>query len=692
MKLMTIDELNEMYKEDEQIDKDLQSEQRTNIQLVAGDHYNRSGSRYWNNLRDTRQISPEQRLRLTKNHIAKITKLYRNGITSYAPDVTIIPKNEKELRDQKAAEMHKAVLDDIKARHRIDRKIRTWAKDYVEIGELICKVFWNPDAGYQIGWRPELGPEGEPVIDPMTGQMSQSEDPVMSGDLEFETIHGFDFRRDATAKSMDEARRVGFSKMAAVKDLQAKYKDDPEKSKFIEESSTDTFRVFEGGNNAYKRTKGLCLVKELYFRPCADYRNGYFYIFTEKGVLESGELPFGIFPIIYEGFDEVTTSARHHSIIRQLRPYQIEINRAASKMAEHQVTIGDTKVFLMNGRAPSSGTTKPGIRYETINGGQPIVVPGQTGDQYLPYIESQIAEMYKIADISEDMIEINTQIDPMAMLYRSLKQKKKFSIYAEKFEGFLVEVFQVALELMKKYAPDDMIIRMLGAVEQVNMPEFKRAGDLHWQIKVIPEGDDIETKMGKQISFNNIIQYIGPNLGKDDIGKMLRLSPYLNKEKMFEDMTLEYDNAVNDILALDRGEYPPPVQYEDHKYQVKRLTSRCKQPDFRYKSPQVQQAYQQKIQEHEQAIAQEQQAIKEAEAGFIPSGGYLVVCDLYVPDPNNPKSTKRVRIPSESLQWLLKRLDQQGSGQEGLAQMPTQMLAELAGMVNQPAASPGPVM
>lgn len=421
----TINELNEVYREADECDKDLRAEQRTNIQLVAGDHYNRQGSRYWNRIREAKQIAPEQRIRLTKNHIAKITKIYRNAIQTHSPGVTIIPKNETELQDQKAAELHSLVWEDIKDRHNINKKIRTWVKDFIEIGEVICKVFWDPNAGVQVGWQAAVDELGEPVVDPMTGEYTQSETPVMSGDLVFETIHGFDLRRDPTAKSMEESQFVILQKMVPIKDLKKKYEGDEEKEKFLKESDQDTFRVFEGGTGNYKKTKDLVHVREFYYRPCADYPKGYFFITTELGILEEGELPFGVWPIIYEGFDEITTSPRCHSIIKQLRPYQIEINRAASKIAEHQLTVGDDKVFLLSGSKPSSGAVRPGVRYESITGQPPIVVPGRAGDQYIPYLEKQIEEMYKVSDVFEELEEKANQLDPHSLLYRSLKQKKE---------------------------------------------------------------------------------------------------------------------------------------------------------------------------------------------------------------------------------------------------------------------------
>jgi hypothetical protein len=682
MKKHTINELNELFNEADSVDQELRAEQRTNLLLVAGEHYNRNGTRQWNRLRDSKQLSSEIKIRITENHLAKITSTYRNAILNQAPGVRILPHNESELHDQKVAEMHTAVWNDLKVRHNIKTKIRLWAKDYVELGEVFCKVYFDPDAGTQIGWEQAVDEAGAPITDQM-GQPVSSGVPIMTGDMAFELIHGFDVFRDATGKHFDDCSFIGYQKMGITKELKEKYKNDPEKLKFVEESSKSTFRVFDNRSLQSMKSKGQTLIREYYFRKCAQYPNGYFYITTENGILEEGEIPFGIFPIIYETFEESTTEPRGYSKLRQLRPTQIEINRMVSKIAEHHLTVGDTKVFLVAGSRPGSSVDKPGIRYERITGGAPVVVPGQAGDQFITHLDKKIATLYQLADLQVDEDNIPPQVEPYTLLFRSIRNKKKFSLYSDKFVGFLTNVCSTTLAIFKKSANDQLLINAVGKNEQVNIPEFKSTDDIGWEITPEESTDDLESVFGKQMTINTIIQYTAKQLEKEDLGKLIRLSPYLNKEKMFEDMTMPFDNATNDILALDRGEYPPSIDGEDHKYLLKRLTHRTKQADFRFKPEEIRMLYAQKINEQRQAIAQELEEIQRAQSGFIPSGGYSVATDFYVAsDPNNPEKTKRLRLPSESIDWLVKKLDQQGSTLDAIKQLPTNEMAEIGGMIN----------
>lgn len=674
---LKITDLNDIYNEADSVDQDLFAEMRSNVLLVSGDHYNKRSSKFWNRIRDNKELSTEQKIRLTKNHIQKISKTYINNILTHAPWVSAVPKNENELADQKAAELHNAVLDDAKQRHKLQAKIHEWASDFVDLGEVAVKIFWDENGGEFKGFEAAMGPDGQPELDE-NGQYKPSDKAVFGGAFVFERIYGFNLLRPKEAKSISEARCLIVRKMADTKDLLAKFPEGDTRRQYIQATQDQTYMVFDGASGQYNTTKDQTMLREYYFRPSPEFPKGYYYITVPEGVLFEGELPFGIFPIRFTAFDEIPTTPRGRSIIKQLRPYQAEINRAASKMAEHQITLGDDKLLVQKGTNIANGGQVPGVRAIQFTGIAPTILPGRDGAQYLNYMTSQIAEMYDVANIVEDSIEKNGQLDPYAMLFRSLKQKKKFSLYAEKFELFLIEVFETYLALAKEYLPDDALIPAIGSREYINIPEFRKAEKLSYQIKVVPQGDDVETKLGKQLAINHAIQYTAGKLEREDIGKLMRLMPYGNFEESFNDFTIDYDNATNDILMLDRGQIPPINKYDNHTYVIKRLTARMRQKDFDLRDQRIKQGYEMVVQQHEQIIEEQARAQQMAEQGWIPTGGFLVVCDLYVSDPQNPLKTHRARLPYESLQWLIQKLEQQGTSLQQLAMLPEGSRADIA--------------
>lgn len=683
---LKVDDLTTMYTEGEECDKRIFAEMRTNLQLICGDQYVREGSKFWNRIRDNRQLSQEQRLKLVKNHLQRAVKIYRNSIESFAPGVQICPANEKELRCQKAAELNEAYWSYLKKCNDIPAQISTWIQNLVEIGEVCVKIFWDMNGGQVVGYEAQMEDDGDgnmmPVMGPDGVTPVASEIPVFGGKLKYETFEAYNLRRDKDARTMKESPYLTLSKLLPKRALNTIIRDDKQKSDLLQSTPQNEYTVYDNNTGTYRITKGQILVKETYFRPAPTIPNGYFYIWTDNMILEQGELPYGIFPIVHAGFDTQTGNARSHSIIRHLRPAQIEINRCASTIAEHQVTLGSDKVWISSTTKLSQGASLPGVRVNSYSGMKPEITPGRSGDQYFAYLEGQIDELYRLANLDEVMAEQQESPDLYANLLKSFRFRRKFAIYGEKFERFLEEIVTVSLQIAKQSVNEEELVPIIGKSEYISIPEFKNTEDIHYQIKIMPRSDDVETMFGKQITLNHIIQYTGQNLDKEDLGQMIRLSPFLNEEQMTGKLTQKWDNVMNDILAMDRGQPRPPRKYDDHKYIIEKLSFRMSQGDFEHLPQPIQMLYEQKIQMHEMLQTQALIEIQRAQAGFIPSGGYLVKADLYVGDAENPTKTKRVAIPSESINWLLDKLKSQGSELVEIAKEPQGVQQDLAQMVN----------
>jgi len=364
MKLMDIAKLNSLYEKSDQVDKDDFAEKRSNILLCSGDHYNRRSPQGFSRIREPQQNTSTKKLRLVKNHTYRVVKTYANAIISKSPGVRPTPKNDTEMQDRKDAELNKSVWEDIKDRHKLKRKFSVYAHEFVEVGEIAVKVLWDPSKGYIQGYNPLEEEDGHgnvvQVLDEMGQPKPDKTKPVYSGDFVFETVHAFNLLRDPACETMNDSPYLIVRKMMDRKELEKAYEDDPEKLKAIKGKSEETYVIFDTNKGNHQKTKTKVLIKEAYFRPCLQYPEGYFYIFTEDAILEQGPLPYSIFPIMWAGFDEFPTSARARSIVKVARPYQAEINRAASQEATHQITLGDDKIIYQTGATLSQGALLPG--------------------------------------------------------------------------------------------------------------------------------------------------------------------------------------------------------------------------------------------------------------------------------------------------------------------------------------------
>jgi hypothetical protein len=676
-----IGELNDLYRRAESLDREVFAEMRSNILLVAGDHYQKRADRYFSQIRDNRDLSDFQKLRLTKNHTQKITRHYETHILNYASGVTLKPQREGEMQDQKAAEICQSVWRDARHRWRLDEHDIESVADYVRIGEVCTKIWWDPNIGELKGYEPLTDEFGDVLVDEFGQPLPDEDKPVMEGGFEFQRLFPFNLLRDPTAKNFRESQFLIYRQLVDMKEAKRRYRDQPEKLKLLTDEKGEDFIIFDAQKGGYDRATSQVMFKEYYWKPSEKYPNGYYEITTSAGILEEGELPFGIWPFVWQGFDEHATSARARSIVKQIRPYQAEINRAASAMAMHQITVGDDKVLYQSGTKLAPGALLPGVRGISYQGAEPKILAGRDGSQFVPYIDMKIKELYNVVDLYELDQEKEGQFDPLSLLYRSSKQRQKFHYHTKKFERFRQDECELFLKLAREYYDDDMVITAAGRNEIVNIAEFKNTSPLNYLVVVEPQDDTLETKFGRQVSMMHLLQYAGKNLSRDDIGMVMRNMPFANTEETFGEFTIDYDNSKNIMLALERGEMPDINEEDKPQYMIKKLTHRIKQPDFKFLHPQIQQMYMQVRQQYHQLFTQQQQAAQQAKNEYIPQDGPMIACDMYVENKEDPsKAPKRARIPHSALNWLVKQLEFQagslgkleamnGADQAAIAQM-----------------------
>ena len=559
------------------------------------------------------------------------------------PSVGIYPKNPQEYQDQKAAELNRSVWDDLSDTAKFDDRKQELAQDFIVNGEAAVKIFWDPFKG-----KPKrvdaLDEDGQPI-----------KKTVFTGDIVLERIFGFNLLTDDGADSFDSSKIIGIRKLLPIKSLRKRYKEEEDKLEFINKSSEEDFKIFDGISGSYRDSSNQVEIREYYHRPDHNYPQGYFWIATSSGILEEGELPHGIFPIHYVGFDSIQTTARSSSLIRQIKPYQIEINRAASQVVEHSIVLGSDKILKQAG-SKLSRTNGEGITEITYTGEKPDIISGRNGEQYLNHIQAQITEMYEICGIPQIYAEKPNQGENVyAELFRSMRDEKTMVDYAGKFERFVVQIASTVLELAKVFLPESRLVPIVGRAEFVNIQEYRSVEDFRYQIKLEPQKESINTVVGKSLQLNQILQYAGQHLDSRAVGVIAREMPFLNGEAIFDDLLLDYDNVKNDILALDRGDIPPIHKYDDHPYLVKKLINRTRKRDFAFLSPIIQENYANRIAEHERYIAE--QIASDQTTGEIPIGGGTVGVDFYVPDANG--KSKRARIPTQALEWLMNQIGQQ---------------------------------
>lgn len=725
--------LESSYHEAETCDMDVFGEMRSNILLMSGQHYRKTvGRRLERGLRDI-GVAKSKRIRLVKNHTQKAINDAKDIVASMVPGVMPYPTVEGELKHQKSAEIARQVWNHSKECNRWDEFREECIDNFFEIGEVCAKVYFNPLKGGLRGFKQKVNDLGEPLYKTPDGEittqkgyyeksfeailvdgvpvqrevqgefvayeMCPDEDrPEFYGQVVLERFEAYDLLRDKSSKDVNKSPWLIYRKMISNDTLKALIRrssvmSDSQKEEAIEKLGTgggSTFKVFNAGNGSFEEAEGQTLLKEKYWRQSPKYPKGYFCIWTEYGKLFEGPIPFGeygdiAFPIKWQGFDRFSSSARGFSPIKRVRPAQLEVNRCASKITEHHLTVGDDKVILQKGSKFERGVDHPGIRvfYST---GQAQYLQGKSGEQFVGYLDHNIAEIYRLLSVEDNKSPTAQGFDPKAELFKMQRQKIKFSKPAGKLERFFKDVAQTYLFLEQKYMTPERFERVVGPQEAVNFNEFESIDRLDYKVKLEEVSGDLETMMGKTMELETILQYSGKDLDEQTRISLLRQFPILNRQQAFKHVTIQHDNIESDILALERGEYVPPREYDNHELVLQFLSNRMSQKDFGKLDPQIQEMFKKKEQEHQMFLKQQIEELRKAQAGLIPTTGPLVRADVYVADdPSKPDKTSRMEVPNDALMWLRENLEKQGIAQERLQELKDLgMKAEIMGGLGEP--------
>jgi len=696
MEKKTAEELNQLFNTAEEADKKIFAEMRSNILLNTGKHYERVQKNLEHGLRN-RNVNKETRIRLTKNHTKVLCSNVQDVLLNQASDFVPIPKNESEIQDQKSAEIAKAVWLQGKEDNDWNDYLQRTVHSFVVTGETATKVSYDPTVGKLTGYEPKLNEEGMPLYYYQEGATTSSMDengieleqildetkPIFNGKICIERLSAYNLMRDPNAKTMKESPYVIIRKMVPTAKLVRMFantgdvKADTQMKEKIKETSDKTYKIFDSNSAKFVEAKGMATVREFYYRQSVEHPKGYIYICIENEILYDAEIPLGeegeiAFPIKHTGYDLIDDCPRYSSLIRDIRPEQAEINRAASKIAETQVTVGDDKVFIPGAGKLEKGASLPGIRVIKTGGGRPpVVVQGRSGDQFTGYLKDNVQEMYQKIGFELNLSNAAQSQDMDFELFKSAKLKQKFSRQALRLENYFKSIVNCYLFLASKYKSYEDIVVAAGKNEAFNIDEFKSYTPLNHLISVQPVDGDFYTMFGKNKELTTISQYFGKDMDKYTQAAVIKSMPFLNKDPVIKDLLQEYEAPMNMLLALDRGDEYVPSRYDDSKNMLKRLHSRVREPSFKLLDPTIQESYEAVIGAYEGIESEQTSEALRLQKGMIPTGGSLVKCDLYVNKPNTRGGvkTERATVSSQALEWLISAMEKQGLAQERLIEI-----------------------
>lgn len=640
-------------------DRRLFSEMRVAVRAYAGQFGGDPELRRpWDGRQLPEQGAEERRrniLRYSKNHIPRLADVYANEIIREAPDIVAVPVTGGDVKADPLAEMNNEVYEHHKRKcsENYRQKTDDDVLDFVVVGEAACKLYWD-----------------------------DQRDCVRE-----ETIAPYDLGRAPGSRSVEESPWHIHRHVYTKRDLVRMYGKKKGEGLAAGDPSTDvnhfgesSYTVFQSSKYEYDNLQGT-MVLEYYERPTVRHPRGRYFFFTTSGIIEQGELPGGVYPIVVQRFMKTPRLARGHSFIRNIYRIQTEINRASGQDATNMAHFGDDKFVTNSNSDLQMGKVIKGATHLKVSGFQDIkssflFVEGKGQPKYVDYIQAQVNEMDYICHVRtqmEDKKGPQKGGDLSVVLYTQIKDKKRFVKYAQAFEDYLVTKGRRVLSLYRHYLTPGDVIHSGNMDKRVLVPDFKATSDRDFMFAISPANESDETRLGKQIVVDKIMQYKGQDLDKADIGMILRASMLSNEKLLLSHFSPEYDSWVNNQVELEKGIMPQVSEVEDFAYKARMTTTRMSKPDFKELPLMVQDLYRRFLQVCEEGAAKAENERLRIEQGVIPTEGALLNTDLYRTVPNSSgtgQKTERVKLPHSALEWLVESLQKQGVTQQNLAGLP----------------------
>ena len=604
------------------------------------------------------------RIRFVRNHLPRIGDIYCNEILREAPDVEVVPVTGGDVRAAPLAEMNREVYEHHKRattpnyRQRIDDDVT----DFVVTGEIATKLYWDDRVGC-------VREEGVPPFDLLRAPASRTveESPWL--------IYRNIYTRGQMARIFGEgvARATASAGMAGT------------------DFETRPYVVFRTSDQEYAQVEGT-EVLEYYEKPSWRFPQGRYYFFTADRLLRQGSLPGGVFPIVVQRFFKTSRFPRGHGFVRNVYRLQLEINRAAGQDSTNMSHFGDDKFVTHSGSNLDAGDRLQGASHLKVSGFNDIrtsflYVEGKGMPKYVEYIQALVREMDYKCHIKTQMEERKGPAkggDLSVVLYSQIKDKKLFVKYAQSFEDFMVTKGKAILSLYRHYLRPEDVIHSGNREKRVLVPDFKRTSDRDFLFAVVAGNESDESRLGKQLVVDNVLQYAGQRLNEANIGLLLRNTALGADRRLIDHFCVDYDSWTYDQVRLEKGMMPPISPVEDFAYKAKMCSERMRKADFLELNPVVQGVFNQYLQVCKDGIARQENDRLRLEKGVIPTDGPLVRTDARrsVPKQGGGYKTEPLAIPYAALIWLTQALEKQGATQDALSGLPAQVQADIMDQVS----------
>lgn len=542
-----------------------------NLAFYNGRHYVQPVTVSGSGFRLTSPKAPSWRVRLVVNKIRTAVRTECSKLSSSRPIPTVVPATGEDA-DFSAAKIAENLLQSAFAHADFQRTYRNWIWWGSVTGCAYLKSYWDSTADDLTLMKPAepmVGMDGQPVIDPKTGQpVLKAQEPV-KGRIKVERVTPFHvYVPDLLTEDLDEQPYVIHVMTRSPEWVQSAFGIKPTCDTRASSSIMEASYLVSKGSEEHLDS---VLVKEMWLKKGAhkDFpEGGLLTIINDKVVqkLQKWPWPFPEYPFYkYDGIP--TGSYYSDSVVVDLIPLNKEYNKTRSQSIEIKNTMGKPKLLYQQGSLnPRQISSEPGQAIPYKAGFQPPEV--------IPAAEVPVSMLNELDRLTTDFDDISGQHEisrggtppqvtsGTAIAFLQEQDDTKLSYQIASIEGAIEKLGKHYLKYVSTYWDEPRLIRISGKDNEFEARLWK-GSDLRGNTDVkVQTGSALPvSKAARQAMITEFMQngWIDPSTGMEilDMGGF---------EKIMNELLMDKKQAQRENLKMAemnpeevRTKLSPPV-------------------------------------------------------------------------------------------------------------------------------------
>lgn len=555
---------------------------------------------------------PDWAIRTVDNRILPVYRAITSKLTQNRPLPTARAHNQEEADIEaargsiKLLEYHWDQLD-------LNRTHAAMVGWLTATGNCFYKQFWNEKRGpliteYEI--EGEIKAEGANTeIDVSVSKPSKKQ--LFMGDTDLLLRSPFNVYVQPGKTSLDKMSMIGDCERIDADEVFELYGVELEggdkESDPLNAYGGGIEEIIEAGKMADKTRSNMVTVKELYILPCQKFPDGIMFRWAGSKLLGKPQ-PCSKLPFVHFRLIHIPGKFWGKGMIEDIIPIQKRWNSLLSKIEMHNDLFNDPPIIMdPNYIDPADWTTQPGLIIEKLApGGDPPYV------LKVPNLDQSVYQELQILDQQFELVPVVNKVTygkdtPNArsgLAINFLQEKDDAIVWPLSWaiENAYVEVFKQDFELCQKNYDEDRGFSIVGKDNKVQWVEFKKA-DLRrgLTIGVEPGSAMPRSKVAQQAMVLDMLHegfFTDPNTGRPDFAKALRYMEFGSVDDIYEDVTLDVNQARRENERMKQGEMVVPENWHNHQTHIYEHNRIRKTAEYEIADPAVKQAYTAHIDAH----------------------------------------------------------------------------------------------